>query len=46
VYVRGMAEGLLPCRPAAEPLAIGSAGDSDPLRRRERQRQAERAQLR
>jgi ATP-dependent helicase/nuclease subunit B len=44
-YIMGTAEGLLPSRPAADPLAMGGAGDADPLRRRERQRQVERAAL-
>ena len=45
VYVLGMAEGLLPSRPPADPLASGSDEQTDPLGRRERQRQADRRAL-
>ena len=45
VYVLGMAEGLLPSRPPVDPLATGSDTDADPLRRRERQAQADRRAL-
>jgi ATP-dependent helicase/nuclease subunit B len=44
VYVLGMAEGLLPGRPPTDPL-LPTAGSTDPLRRRDRQRQADRRAL-
>ncbi|HET6317989.1 MAG TPA: hypothetical protein VFG86_16160, partial [Chloroflexota bacterium] len=39
-FIVGMAEGLIPARPAADPLFAGATGD--PLGRRERQRSADR----
>ena len=44
VYVLGMAEGLLPGRPPSDPL-LPAGGSADPLRRRDRQRQADRRAL-
>ncbi len=41
VYVLGMAEGLFPARPAADPLTA-SDGGADPFGRRERQREGDR----
>jgi hypothetical protein len=44
VYIVGMAEGSFPTRPPLDPLG-GGDGAPDPLRRRERQREAERRAL-
>jgi hypothetical protein len=44
-HVLGMAEGMLPSRPAADPLASGTGEQTDPLGRRERQRSDERRAL-